>query len=82
MNIKMILDIIAALGIIITVTTLVINAIYFTKKINKSVDKLSKRCDEHFNCLVQNEYDKLDIYKRLAALESEDTEFLHSIMKK
>lgn len=72
MNIKTLLDIIAALGIIITVATLVINTIYFMKKINKSVDKLSKRCDEHFNCLVQNEYDKLDIYKRLAALESEE----------
>lgn len=69
MNIKTLLDIISALGIIITVTTLVINAIYFTIKINKSVDKLSKRCDNHFNCLVQNEYDKQDIYKRLADLE-------------
>lgn len=69
MNIKTLLDIIAALGIIITVATLVINAIYFTIKINKSVDKLSKRCDNHFNCLVQNEYDKQDIYKRLADLE-------------
>ena len=69
MNIKTLLDIIAALGIIITVTTLVINAIYFTKKINKSVDKLSKRCDDNFNCLIQNEYDKQDIYKRLADLE-------------
>lgn len=72
MNFKTLLDIIAALGIIITVATLVINAIYFTKKINKSVDKLSKRCDDYFNCLVQNEYDKQDIYKRLAALESEE----------
>lgn len=72
MNIKMILDIIAALGIIITVATLVINTIYFMKKINKSVDNLSKRCDEYFNWLIQNEYDKLDIYKRLAALESEE----------
>lgn len=72
MNVKTLLDIIAALGIIITVTTLVINAIYFTKKINKSVDNLSKRCDEYFNWLIQNEYDKLDIYKRLAALESEE----------
>lgn len=72
MNIKMILDIIAALGIIIIVATLVIDAIYFTKKINKSVDNLSKRCDDYFNWLTQNEYDKLDIYKRLAALESEE----------
>lgn len=69
MNIKTLLDIICALGIIITVTMLVINAIYFTIKTNKSVDKLSKRCDNHFNCLVQNEYDKQDIYKRLADLE-------------
>lgn len=68
----MILDIIAALGIIIIVATLVIDAIYFTKKINKSVDNLSKRCDDYFNWLTQNEYDKLDIYKRLAALESEE----------
>ena len=72
MNIKMILDIIAALGIIIIVATLVINAIYFTKKINKSVDNLSKRCDDYLNYLLQNEYDKQDIYKRLAALESEE----------
>ena len=72
MNIKMILDIIAALGIIIIVATLVIDAIYFTKKINKSVDNLSKRCDDYFNWFTQNEYDKLDIYKRLAALESEE----------
>ncbi len=42
MNIKMVLDIIAALGIIITVTTLVINAIYFTTKINKLVKDLIK----------------------------------------
>ena len=72
MNIKMILDIIAALGIIIIVATLVIDAIYFTKKINISVDNLSKRCDDYFNWFTQNEYDKLDIYKRLAALESEE----------
>lgn len=72
MDIKMILDIIAALGIIIIVATLVIDAIYFTKKINKSVDNLSKRCDDYFNWFTQNEYDKLDIYKRLAALESEE----------
>lgn len=70
MNIKMILDIIAALGIIITVTTLVINAIYFTTKINKLVKDLIKECDDLNNYGVQNEYDKLDIYKRLAALES------------
>ena len=72
MNIKTLLDIITALGIIIIVATLVINTIYFTKKINKSVDNLSKRCDEYFNWLIQNEYDKLDIYKRLSALESEE----------
>lgn len=72
MNIKMILDIIAALGIIITVSTLVINAIYFTIKINKLVKDLIKQCDNLYNYGVQNEYDKLDIYKRLAALESEE----------
>lgn len=49
MNIKTLLDIITALGIIIIVATLVINTIYFMKKINKSVDNLSKRCDEYFN---------------------------------
>lgn len=71
MNIKMILDIIAALGIIITVATLVINSIYLTTKINKLVKDLIKQCDDLNYYGVQNEYDKLDIYKRLAALELE-----------
>lgn len=69
MNIKTLLDIIVVLNIIIVVVVFVIETFTFRKMVKKSLDKLSKSYDDYFNCLVQNEYDKQDIYKRLADLE-------------
>ena len=71
MNITTILDIIAILNITIIAVTFILETFSFRKNVKNSLDELSKRCDDYFNSLVQNEYDKQNIYKRLADLEEE-----------
>lgn len=68
MNITTILDIIVILNIIIIAVTFIIETFSFKKNVKKSLEELIIRFNDY---TVQNEHDKLEIYKRLADLEEE-----------
>lgn len=62
MNIKTFLDIFITIVIIVEFTIVMIELIIYKKKITKQVNEL-------YDNAVKNEYDKQDIYKRIAELE-------------
>lgn len=64
MNIKTFLDILVGIDLIVIFLIFIIELVSFNKNITKQVNEL-------YNYSVQNEYDKQDIYKRLANLELE-----------
>ena len=72
MNITTILDIIAVVNISLIAIIIIFETFSFARETKKRLNELSKRCDDYFNTLVQNEYDKQDIYKRLADLEERE----------
>lgn len=66
MNIETLLNVIVILSAIVIIAIFVIGVVNSMRKITKLVDELTIRFNDY---AVQNEHDKLDIYKRLADLE-------------
>lgn len=69
MKIEILLNIVLSLVVVVCVIVFTVSIRKFAKEKIKEITDKQKEIDELYNCCVQNEYDKQNIYKRLADLE-------------
>ena len=76
MTIEILLNIVFTLVVVVCVIVFTLSILKFAKEKTKEINDKQIEIDELYNCCVQNEYDKQNIYKRLADLEEKQNDKL------